>query len=494
MAVFAIISITIVGSTMSTLAATGSTRASVQAQAAAEAGIDVAAASLATSICPGDSATVGIQFKIKIEYQSADDGVWTPDCPTVGVVAKNFKVVATGLAEGVTWATAVGGDTRRVEAIFKYTPADEGSSAAGEVLGTGAAIYAYGSLKVFGSSQLQTATEKVEEVDGSRATIQLKTGDLSCVQTDVAGTGIITADVVVGSGDLVLGGSCQVMGNAWADGLADLHGSSKIHGSLVAEAVTAKGSAIIYKDVWATGDVDVKGSAQIYGGIEGVLSGLLGALWPAPSTPRPETPSVPDWVDYDYNVADWPEFEVITLPSTSTCDVVAIRAAIAGAKKKRLVDARACAKGIDLVYKTETLTLNGDLALIAKEFALGLDGHIDAASQTNLWMITPDLTDNSQPSCPKGVGKNTFTMNQSFIIHSHVNAMVYTPCGIQIGFSAQLNGQLYGDDIKLDVKSITTYGPVGLPGVDLDLGLDIGIGGTSKTPAYAERTSIRDLD
>jgi hypothetical protein len=139
-----------------------------------------------------------------------------------------------------------------------------------------------------------------------------------------------------------------------------------------------------------------------------------------------------------------------------------------------------------------TLSLPQDLAIFADRFEIGLDAQIDASGATprKLWLISPDETADGSPTCRNPSDYSDIT--HVFIVQAPVTAMLYTPCSIDLGFSAQWRGQLYGGTVGMAGTATLHYAPVGIPGVDLSTGMTPGAG--ESIAHLGARVSIRDLN
>jgi Tfp pilus assembly major pilin PilA len=497
MAVAGVATLAIAGSTMNSVGVSSATRAGVQAQSAAEAGIDAALLTLTTNTCTAAGwGVINPVAAVSVSYSTStasDD--WVAGCPISTAV--RVKILATGSASDVGVAGNTTGDRATVEAIYAY----ESATAATPATGAGTALYSYAFGDFGGSSQLHwvdnpVVTDVPINQSDSRPLVQVKTGDAEC-----GGSSIFEADIVVEDGNFESGESCKIVGNVWASDDADTGGSSILYGNLVSTDLTASGSSQIYGSVWAAGTSTVAAGIWIHTDLitrqfPGIASRVKGSVTVAPggigsvAPAAPEAPTVPDWVDVGYDLADWPGFEVSTMGHG--CKLADIQEAANLFTGPGIIDARDCPQGVFLKENTVHLSLPNDLAIFASRFKIGLDAQIDAPGATDrkLWLITPDETADGLPTCRNASGNSDVT--QSFIVQAPVSAMLYSPCSIDLSFSAQWRGQFYGGTVSTGGSSQLHYTGVGIPGTDITAG---GTPGNDATEAkLGDRISIRDLN
>ncbi|WP_129590330.1 polymer-forming cytoskeletal protein [Cryobacterium aureum] len=524
MAIAGIATLAIAGSTMNSLSVSSATRAGVQAQSAAEAGVDDALLKLTSSTCTAAGwNTTTPASAVAVSYStSATNDTWVSACPTQA--ALRVKILSTGEAADFGVGGNSTGDARTVEAIYAYVPASTGTP------GTGSALYSHNFGTFAGSSQLNS-------VDGSEPVVQVRHDNVTCDITNTASTGILNADLVIADGGLEVGASCQIVGDVWATEPVSLHDSAQVHGNVVAPSVKFIESTIIHGSVWTTGATVLETSAWIKGSVTagslsminsakidhdawsagattighttnvitghlttqtlsnsgpGVITGgtTVVAVGPGAGSAPASAPVVPDWVDVDYDLADWPGYQVATM--SHGCRLADIQTAANLFTGPGIIDARECPQGVFLKENTVHLSLPHDLAIFADRFEIGLDAQIDAPGATarKLWLISPDETADGAPTCRNPSDNSDIT--QSFIVQAPVTAMLYTPCSIDLGFSAQWRGQLYGGTVGTAGSAMLHYAPVGIPGTDLSTGATPGAGGT--IARLGARISIRDLN
>ena len=126
LAVTGIITATLLTATVHGSGFTSASRAAVQAQAAAEGGLDYAKVTFAS--CNGAPITnpAGTQpvFTVTVSYRTRPAGAWTPACtpttPTVPVEATQIRLISTGSAEHKGVAEHTRGNSRVMEAVYRY--------------------------------------------------------------------------------------------------------------------------------------------------------------------------------------------------------------------------------------------------------------------------------------------------------------------------------------------------------------------------------------
>ncbi|WP_146070120.1 polymer-forming cytoskeletal protein [Cryobacterium sp. Y29] len=524
MAVAAVATIAIAGSTMNSLGVSSATRAGVQAQSAAEAGIDDALLKLTNNTCTvANWSTSSPASAVLVSYStSATSDIWFSACPSPAAV--RVKVLATGEAVDVGVGGNTTGDTRTVEAIYAYVPADT------DTAGAGSALYSHNFGTFAGSSQLNS-------VDGSEPVVQVRHGNVSCDSTHRADTSILNADLVIADGGLEVGATCTIVGDVWATEPVALHDLAQVRGNIVAPSAESIDDTIIHGSIWTTGATVLESSAWIKGSVTagslsminsakidhdawsagettighstnvitghlttqslanrgpGVITGgtTVVAVGPgAGSAPAP-APFVPDWVDVNYDLTDWPGFQVATM--NHGCRLADIQTVANLFTGPGIIDARECPQGVFLKENNVTLSLPQDLAIFADRFEIGLDAQIDASGATprKLWLISPDETADGSPTCRNPSDYSDIT--HVFIVQAPVTAMLYTPCSIDLGFSAQWRGQLYGGTVGIAGTATLHYAPVGIPGVDLSTGITPSAG--ESIAHLGARVSIRDLN
>ncbi|MFC5928100.1 hypothetical protein D6T64_10355 [Cryobacterium melibiosiphilum] len=476
MAVFAIISITIVASTMTTLGATTSTRASVQAQAAAEAGIDATVARFATTSCPElTSASPDVTFTVALAFQVAGEEDWHEGCPSSAAIAVRITSTGNAVNDGVLGNT--GGDARTVQAIYS-------AEATTAEISPDVAVHAESTIGFGDSSQVFYAT------GASRPSLYVKDGDVKCT-----GSSIMRMDLVIPHGSFSMGGSCQFFGDVWSAGDAKLAGSAILTGSLIAPSIDTVGSSIITGDAWALNEITMKGSSQIKGNVvaasvdhkETSQIGGTKTLSPASSRIFPVFPDAPLWQDFSYEKYDWSDY--VQKTASGTCTFAELQPIVDSLQASRgLIDARACTNGITSIGD-EILTLKNDLVIITNNVDLQGSAQFQAVSSgAKLWLIMPDEVADGAPTCPVNARAN---IQNSFIAGTHVQALLYSPCDITFTYSAIWYGQMYGATVTFGGSAILNHVGMTFPTVTAVTGPGSASPGTF---TLGIRDSIRDLD
>lgn len=204
MAVFVIISVTIVGSTMSTLSATTSARAGMQAQAAAEAGIDTNLAILALDACAAPvNSFVKPKFTVDLSYFDSD-GSSTESCAG----AQKIRIKALGIADDFSIAANSATNSRSVEATYRLV------STPTSVVNSAPAIYSW---KVFDAVNSGVVSADL------RPAIQVMYEGFKC-----SGGHTIDANIFVFDGSVDVSAKCVVSGTVKAPKIDTHDGDGEI--------------------------------------------------------------------------------------------------------------------------------------------------------------------------------------------------------------------------------------------------------------------------
>jgi len=197
----------------------------------------------------------------------------------------------------------------------------------------------------------------------------------------------------------------------------------------------------------------------------------------------PAKPFVPNWVDFDYDVADWTGFAVVTLTSSSTCGYTQVLAAVQSfAGQPGVINALGCTGGV-LLNSDFDVPVSADLAIFANKFAFIEGAKFSATSVKRLWLITPDNTADGLPTCTQG--NDSFTINGGFTFSSNLRVMAYTPCWYKAVSGVAFTGQIFAGQATVNDAAQLTYTAVGLPGVNLDTGV-----ATTAASTEADRTIV----
>jgi cytoskeletal protein CcmA (bactofilin family) len=528
------------------LVITDVTRTSVQSQAAAEAGLAATLASLRANGCaPGvdhDSKTVAPFYSVRVSVSSTDSrsSAFAPGCPSA---TGYLRIQSTGadtasglndpearvhLVEGIYYTTVTtAGVTGTGPAVYTYS--GTGVSGSGKLLpvngsqpsvqikqgdfkctGAGSAdadiVVANGTFEASGSCKTRnvwssgsTSVSGGTVINGNvvSSSFNIASGQItgsiwSSGKTKISGSPTIGGSVVTSGLEFVNG---RIGGSAWSNAAMDLNWGSEIMGGATAVTLGLNGGKVA-GDAWATGTANFPAYASTIGGhltakaVSGAgVAGTGKTVVPAgpgpgPAAPTPtKAPIVPDWVDFTYNLADWPGF--VEKEIGASCDFTALRTAAASlGASKGIVDARRCTNGIVLTSGDDKLSLANDLVILAKSFSLTGGGAFTTTSPRKLWLITPDTTPDRIPTCLSG---GHFTVNGGFTQDPRIAAMIYTPCRTTI--SRAVVGQVYAGGISVDADAPLSYVAVGLPLVDLRTGEPAVVSGPS---TIGEPYSVRD--
>jgi hypothetical protein len=294
---------------------------------------------------------------------------------------------------------------------------------------------------------------------------------------------------VISAGNITFSGGGAIGGSAWADGsIAATWGqniagkataaSLNFSGGNISGAAWASGAAVI-TNANLSGSLTAKtlsGGKTANGGVTLVAAGPgAGPAKPvAPTKPAapaapPLPPTVPDWVDFDYDPADWTGFDVVTMSGgCGYLDFVSKMNTLG--THKGIVDARSCTNGITLTSGDDVIDIKNDLVIVTKKITLSGGGKFTASANRKLWLIQPDTVPNHLPTCPSGWST---TIDGGFTFASpKISVMLYTPCNVVIGSSTQFRGQIFTGSASVSGGATMTYASIGLPGVNLTTGED----------------------
>ena len=510
--------------TINAIGFTSATRAGVQSNAAAEAGINFVVSQLQKGTCKAtftdaDAATelgvvsIDVEFTVTVTSRTDLTSDWPVGCPTAA--STQVRLLSSGTASMSGLGGQTRGDSQQIEAVYEAVQASTG------IEPSGAAVYAYSSTGFSGSGSLVS-------VGGSRPSVQIKTGTFTC-----SGNIPIGGDVILAAGSFLTRGTCKVDGSIWASGNVSLSGESTyVNGDVVGTDVTIS-DAHLKSSVWASNNLtlswgnvvdgnatavhlklvggNVKGTAwssdsanfQAWTVIDGrfVAKSVAESNWtakggssigppsPGPGPAVPPAPTVPSWVDFSYQLADWVGFGEKTL--TGSCTFATLQAAatdLAGAPG--VIDARNCTGGVTIDGSpTNKLVVANDLAIIANTFSFGGSGGFTATADRRLWLIAPDTIEDGAPSCSGG----GFTVGGGFTLDTRISAMVYSPCLVSVGSGIVWAGQIFSGKTTINGSATLRYQPIGLPGVNLTTGIaDDDASAGAGVSLIAARISIRD--
>jgi cytoskeletal protein CcmA (bactofilin family) len=512
MGVTMVIAVTTTTASLHAVGITTATRASVEAEAAAEAGIDYAASQLATSVCQStySSSTAPI-FSVVVSYSNlatspgTTDSSWVLGCPS-STSAQRLKLVSTGTASTAGVAGNTTGNSRKVEAIYPYTP----SPPANTITPSGPATYSY-------SQQDPTINNMTITQGGTtRPSVVYLSGSTTCTSGSQ-----ITGDVVLGGGGLSVTSGCTINGDLSTSGVVsiqsgDVTGNVNAAGVQSGVSVTLATPGEIDGNIFAAGPVSIAGkvggnvvagpiagtstfsnnssvggsvvSAGTVSASAGVIKGTITQNKAGIVTPT--VPFAPQWVDYAYSPSDWvasngTPFSVLTMTTCTSTALSNALASLAGSATPMILDTRAC--GAVTNFAGYNVTLTSDSVIIANGFNFG-NNNIQASSAPDkrLWIIIPDTVADRQPTCPTG---SSASIGNNVEVGPHVAAMIYSPCAISNGGDVW-TGQMYSSSIGTSSAFVLNFIQVGLPTVNLSTGQYLAPAGTG---VLGDRTSIRDL-
>jgi len=445
MAVGLLFATLITTSVVGALGVSTSIRAGVQSGASADAGIAAARQGLSTGTCSAEHTSTDAPV-YSYTVSSLVGGAWVSGCP--GATATQVKVRSTGTAQSDGVNGASNGDSTTVEAVFTYV--------SGGIVPSGVAVYLYRGGVIEANSSL-------DMTESPGAGVMVKDGDFECKKNN----GTINGSLVV-NGDLHLDSKCTINGSAWVTGTAYL-GSGYIRDTLTAGAVNPSVPGDQVGDFYYSGD---------------------------PAAPVP--PTVPPWTEQGYNPAAWVNsagdpYEVKDFATSNACTLPkgSLGGTIAGAPV--IFDARSCASG-PLAANNTTVKLTSDVVIFANRFNFASVNSLNFTSSTSaphrLWFITPDLVDDSQPSCDLTTQGNFEVMN-GFAINDPIDALLYTPCAFDGKNGFEWRGQIISGAVSsIKNNPVFTFSPIGLPGVNLMTG---GASPSATTPQLGAVISRREM-
>jgi hypothetical protein len=183
-----------------------------------------------------------------------------------------------------------------------------------------------------------------------------------------------------------------------------------------------------------------------------------------------------------YTPTDWRDssgalYQVQTAPSPVPC---ALSSGNLGdpAGKPIILNMLGCSTGPTASNNT-TISLTSDVVIFANQFNFGSINSLAFTSSNTavhrLWFITPDTVPDHQPTCGAGqgpfVGKNNLTASDVLSTTNAIQAMLYTPCDLQMKNNFTWNGQFYiGGATSIVNNPVFTFAQVGVAGYDLTTG------------------------
>ncbi|NEN04501.1 polymer-forming cytoskeletal protein [Diaminobutyricibacter tongyongensis] len=461
------------------------TRASVQAQAAGQAGIAVVAADLTKSTCalPYTHSTTPV-YSVTVSYQRTASGTtWIPGCPSTAPDVTKVKIVAVGTG------TAFQPVKKTVESIFNYIPAVTPPG----ITTSGSAIYGYNEL-----DGTITNLKITQQGSADKPGIEFKSGNAKC-QTG----GVIEGDVILGNGAYNSPSGCTINGDLWASQTVAIGNNSIITGSVHAAGtanptVSVAGGAAVNGNIYSAGPVSIGGNVGgniitgPTGGQSNITATVGGSVVSAGTVKvsnggsvaggitqnktgitAPTAPTVPSWVDFNYVKTDWVDGNGVPFVEVkpTTCTAAAIAAALNTAAETIVNTLTSPCGGGQVNLTGTTLSLQADTVLVANSFELKNMTITSAAGlsgpQRRLWIITPDVLADGQPTCNSPESQSQIDNQVQF--DKSVAVFIYTPCGLS-NSGSELWGQLYTSSITFNNAFVLDFVQMGLPGVNFDNG------------------------
>jgi cytoskeletal protein CcmA (bactofilin family) len=317
-------------------------------------------------------------------------------------------------------------------------------------------------------------------------------------------TGNVTA-ATLNAGGGTIGGNVQTTGAVIFSG-----GGPLIKGNLTGASLTTSNGGTVEKNAWIYGATSVNWGAVIKGNlttrsfskpggtnkdfVKGTLTVVPGGPATSPyltNSARPAWPVVPEWINLAYTPADWTGYATATITSSSSCTYAQVRAAVLSfAGQNGIVNALGCVGGIS-IGGADIVTLNSNVAIFANSYNLNGGGGFTATQARTLWLLTPDTVVETPTSPTCTTGENSFSVSGGFTFNANLLVMMYTPCKVVLGSSTKFTGHVFAGKAGIDGGAQLTYTAVGLPGYNLDTGLQ-----TSVASSEVDRTivSYRDVE
>ncbi|WP_172956014.1 bactofilin family protein [Rhodoluna limnophila] len=328
----------------------------------------------------------------------------------------------------------------------------------------------------------------------------------------------VDGDVISsGAGVTLSNSTVRVGGSLYANGTATIHGAvigrieatgavTIVQGSSVGSTIAAGSTVSVASTVGGsittpgnlnfvdtgrvTGNINIGGTLS-FGRLrnaaaasellaQGLVTGTIsfesaGIVAP---TPKP-APEVPDWIDFEYDFADWQAtgFQTeLDWPANLGCRLgdsssttpsgvlYPFYQQLKNLSAPTVVDARGCAT----VAGDVELALKTDVAFIGNDFNFDVVNISSADGATHrMWFVIPDAQPTVEgPQCVRRAGD--FQVNTPSVIADHVVAMVYASCSIAINNGTQWQGQLYSGDMSGGGGTrVLEYIPIGVPGTNI---------------------------
>jgi Tfp pilus assembly protein PilX len=447
-----VIAVTIASTTVSSLERTDETRDTVAAEFAAEAGVAVVQSAILARTCTTDpvfaSGTAQAPF-YRAVVQHRVGASFQTGCPTG---REDIRIVSTGYDTRADYESR-SGTRRSVEALYAQIPQPFAP--------TGPAVFSYGNISFEQNSTIVAAP-------GEDVALMSFTGDFLCDNSSAG-----AADIIVRDGGFAGSNSCSIGGELWVTGTPS--GPAPTGSLVVGQATLGNGTSVGGKVVAHSLVIPTNHSGTLgplfADDTTGVAAGQMTEHGPVASRAAGGTaPSVPGWVDFDLNAADWAGFEVVSAGGCTSSAIENVMASRHG--RKVVIDATHC----DWLALDNSLDLaiTDDLAIFARSFQLK-QVTIEGTGDEQLWLITPDTVRDGVPTCTTHAGKKGIEVDDTLEVGTNtafpdLAVMFYTPCALSFGQPLTVDGQIFAADVSVNNKLTFSYSPAGLPGQNLDTG------------------------
>lgn len=319
--------------------------------------------------------------------------------------------------------------------------------------------------------------------------------------------GNVTAATMSFSSGGEIGGNVQTTGAVTFNG----GGGPWIKGNLTAASFTTGNGGTVEKNAWIYGATKVNWGAVIKGNlttksfskpggsnsdfVKGTLTIVPGGPTTSPYATNPERPAwpiVPDWINFDYDTADWSGFAIATISSSGSCSYTQVRNAVTSfAGQNGIVNALGCVGGVS-IGGSDVVTLNQDVAIFSPKYNLSGGGGFTASQTRKLWLITPDTVAETPPTPTCITGESSFSVSGGFSFSSNLRVMMYTPCKVVLSSSTAFTGQVFSGQAGIAGGATLTYTAVGLPGYNLDTGLSTTVQATEADRAIVSFRNVAE--
>lgn len=449
------------------------------------------------------------------------------------------------LGSGSSYAVTTTCDTTARTVTFTSVGTSNGAST------TARAVYHYttgttghGADMVFYSDT--TFTKEVVTSNGSNGllSIVIPSGNFTC-QVHIPAN-------IIASGDVKTNGSCTIDGNVRSGMSVNMsNGSDLIKGNVTASATTSMAlSGMVQGNIWvggalaapsgwtghnypgnitAGGNVDLtngritgtltlpKANKVDYDGYRTITSPTAssdrisgGVVWKDTVAP-PTKPTFDGWFDYSYKLADWRPYNGKTYNEiklaasgngTWTCNRfnannpntgnAAGWRELGALTTPTIIDATACSSLSSNNGSNPNVTLATDIVFVSKVYDLtSLTLKSTSGTTAKVWFITNDgLTTGAgagKPNCSNGAG--SIGVNHTDV--AGVNAMIYTPCTINVQGNSKWTGAMYGGAFSYGGGMTFVGANIALPGMPSSATMPGA--GESSAPALGALVSRQDV-